>query len=131
MLFKEGDTFGSGYEVNEEIYHGFIHIFKDENPLHTDDLYARENKFEAKVMHGAILVGFLSHFIGEVLPVKNVVVLSYGIAFNKPVYLGDKLWLSGMVSDVSESTNCVDIKYEFKNINDSLVSKGKISIKII
>jgi 3-hydroxybutyryl-CoA dehydratase len=131
MEIKKGDNFEVEYQVTEKIYNGFIDLFDDRNPLHTDEKFAREKNFSGRVMHGAILNGFLSNFIGEQLPVKNVVVLTYAISFTKPVYLGDKLKLTATVTEVFDSVNCVDIKYQFRNSLDNIVGKGNISIKII
>lgn len=131
MEIKKGDNFEMEYQVTEKIYDGFIELFNDRNPLHTDEKFAREKNFSGKVMHGAILNGFLSNFIGEQLPVKNVIVLTYTISFTKPVYLGDKLKLTATVTEVFDSVNCIDIKYQFRNSLDNAVSKGNISIKII
>ncbi len=131
MKIKKGDNFEIEYQVTEKIYNGFIDLFDDRNPLHTDEKFAREKNFSGKVMHGAILNGFLSNFIGEQLPVKNVIVLTYAISFTQPVYLGDKLKLTATVTEVFDSVNCIDIKYQFRNSRENAVSKGNISIKII
>lgn len=131
MQIKKGDSFSVFYQVTEKIYKGFMELFDDRNPLHTDEQYAREKKFSGKVMHGAILTGFLSNFIGEQLPVKNVVVLSYSISYLKPVYLEDKVELLATVDDLFESVNCAAIKFQFKNSQGTIVSKGDISIKIV
>jgi len=131
MIFKEGDSFEIDYEVTEKIYNGFIDIFNDRNPLHTDEKFAKERNFTGKVMHGAILTGFLSNFIGEGLPEKNVIVLSYKISFIKPVYLGGKLKLFAAVNEIFPSVNCINIKYRFEDPARVTVSKGEVSIKII
>jgi acyl dehydratase len=131
MKIKKGDNFEVEYQVTEKIYNGFIELFDDRNPLHTNEKFAMEKNFSGKVMHGAILTGFLSNFIGERLPVKNVIVLTYAISFTKPVYLGDKLKLTATVTEVFDSVNCIDFKYQFRNSNDNTVGKGNISIKII
>lgn len=131
MEFNKGDSFEVEYQVTEKIYNGFIGLFDDRNPLHTDEQFATGKKFSGRVMHGAILNGFLSNFIGERLPVKNVIVLNYNISFVKPVYLGDKLILLANIADVFESVNCISIKYQFKNSQSLTVAKGDISIKII
>ena len=73
---KEGDCFEARFTVTEETYLGFISLFKDKNPLHTDATFARLRGFDDKVMHGNILNGFLSYFIGECLPMKNVIIHS-------------------------------------------------------
>jgi 3-hydroxybutyryl-CoA dehydratase len=131
MTFETGDSFEIEYHVTEKIYNSFIDAFNDKNPLHTDEKFAKEKGFTGKVMHGAILMGFLSNFIGERLPDKNVIVLSYKISFIKPVYLGDKVKLLATVAEVFPSVNCVNFKYRFEVPGSVIVSKGEISIKVI
>lgn len=128
---KEGAAFKFDYCVTEDIYNGFINLFKDKNPLHTDEGFAKEKNFSGKVMHGAILVGFLSNFIGECLPEKNVIVHGYKINYTAPVYLNDQLTFEATVTGVFESVNSVEFKYRFINLDKKTVAKGDISIGII
>jgi len=127
---KEGDKFEVEYRVTPEIYQAYIKFFDDKNPLHTNESFAKEKGFSAVVMHGGILTGFLSNFIGEQLPLKNVIIQSYKIAFAKPVYLNAVLKFKAVVTGVFESVNCVVFKYSFEN-GSAVVSKGEISIGII
>jgi 3-hydroxybutyryl-CoA dehydratase len=127
---KEGDTFEIEYTVTPEIYQAYIHFFSDRNPLHTDEDFAKQKGFSSVVMHGGILTGFLSNFIGERLPIKNVIIQSYKIAFAKPVYLNAVLTLKAVVTGVFESVNCVVIKYSFEK-DKTVFGKGEISIGII
>jgi acyl dehydratase len=127
---KEGDKFEIEYTVTPEIYQAYIKFFDDRNPLHTNKAFAKEKGFSDVVMHGGILTGFLSNFIGEQLPLKNVIIQSYKIAFAKPVYLNTVLTLKAVITGVFESVNCVVFKYAFEN-ESTVVSKGEISIGII
>jgi len=131
MIFKTGDKFERSFTVTEPVYNGFIKTFRDNNPLHTDDRYAKYYGFSEKVMHGNILNGFLSFFIGECLPVKNVVIHLQEIQFKNPVYLNDALSFQAVVSDISEAVNTVEFKFSFTNADGKLVSKGKIQIGIL
>src|SRR3954465_13194478 len=90
-MFKTGDSFTQQFVVSDEIYLGFIQLFKDKNPLHTNTEFAINKGFKGAVMHGNILNGCLSYFIGECLPTKNVIIHSQEIQFRNPVYLDDKL----------------------------------------
>jgi len=128
---KEGTIFECEYCVTAEVYNGFISVFSDNNPLHTNEAFAREKNFSGKVMHGAILAGFLSNFIGEQLPQKNVIVQSYKINFMNPVYLGDQLRLKAVITGVFESVNCIIFKYSFSNAGDITVCRGEIAIGLI
>lgn len=128
---KEGDVFLQEYCVTENIYKQFIEIFNDRNPLHTDKEFAISKSFKEQVMHGSILAGFLSHFVGECLLQKNVIVQSYKLNFVKPVYLNDTLILKTEIIGVFESVNSVEFKFKFNNDDNLVVAKGNIDISII
>ena len=56
------------YVISADVYQQFLQAFGDISPLHVDEQFARDRGFPGKVMHGTILNGFLSHFIGVRLP---------------------------------------------------------------
>mgnify|MGYP001208223983 CR=1 FL=1 len=128
---QKGDQFKSTFVINTEIYEGFINSFKDRNPLHTDNDFAVKRGFNSIVMHGNILNGFLSYFVGEVLPLKNVIILDQSIKFPHPVYLNDALLFTAEIIDVFESVGMIEFKFMFKNMSDTIVSSGEINIKTI
>lgn len=130
MPIKEGDVFELTYLLTESVYKGYIQIFDDRNSLHTDAAFASAKGFDEKVMHGGILTGFLSNFVGEQLPMKNIIIQSYKIAFLKPVFLDTRLVFKATVTGFYESVNCIIFKYEFKN-DKHLVAKGELTIGII
>tara|TARA_A100000171_G_C2041058_1_gene100504 strand:+ start:55 stop:453 length:399 start_codon:yes stop_codon:yes gene_type:complete len=131
MIFKLHDTFEDVFTVKKEIHDGFINVFRDNNPLHTDMDFARKKGFIGVVMHGNILNGFLSFFIGEKLPTKDVIIHSQEIQFKNPVYLNDKLQFHAEIVGLYESVNAVEFKYSFKNKDNKIVAKGKIQIGLI
>jgi len=131
MKLKIADSFQSEYVVDNQTHQLFLGISKDYNPLHTDKEYAVSKGFKANVMHGNILNCFISHFIGEGLPQKNVVIHSQSIQYKNPVYLDDKLQFQAKVDQIIESVNAVVLKYEFKNESRDTVAKGKIQIGLL
>ena len=131
-MMKKGDTFSHEFLLSSDIYKGFVSLFNDNNPLHTDKQFANSKGFADVVMHGNILGGFLSYFIGECLPLKNVIIHSQEIKYMKPVFRDQLLVLKAEVNDVFESVNVVEFKFTFMNKIDSMqVAKGKIQIGII
>lgn len=130
MIFKVGDTFNEEFHVSNEIYAGFIQLFKDKNPLHTDQETAIKKGFKGMVMHGNILNGFLSYFIGECLPTKNVIIHSQEIQFKNAVYKNDFLQFKAEIIGFYESVNAAEFKFEFRNSENKIVAKGKIQIGI-
>lgn len=131
MIFKLGDTFTERFIVSNETYKGFMDVFKDENPLHTDHQFAVSKGFEGIVMHGNILNGFLSRFIGEKLPVKNVIIHSQEIQFKNAVYLNEELVFTAKITEIHESVNTIEFKYDFKKSKEKIVAKGKIQIGLL
>ena len=131
MIFIPGQEFNENFKISEKTYNDFINLFKDKNPLHTDEDYAIARGFKSKVMHGNILNGLVSYFIGECLPVKDVIIHSQEIQFKYPVYLNDELQLSATVSEVYESVNAVIFKIKFINAENKVVAKGKIQIGLL
>ncbi len=92
------------YIVTQSVYEGFLKCFGDISPIHVDDSFAKNKGFGAKVMHGAILNGFTSHFIGTCFPGKHAVLHSVNMQYRAPVYLGDTLLLDSKVEHKSDAT---------------------------
>ena len=130
MMFRQGDTFARDFVVTGEVYQGFIAAFGDRNPLHVDDAFAAAKGFRARVMHGNILGGFLSYFVGECLPTKEVVIHSQQIEFKRPVYLNDVLAFEARVEDVFESVGAVQFKFQFRNAL-AVVARGELQIGVL
>lgn len=130
-LFLCGQKFNKEFVVSENIYNGFIKVFNDKNPLHTQEEFAVKKGFKSVVMHGNILNGFLSNFIGECLPTKDVIIHAQEIQFKNPVYLNDILAFEAIVADIFESVKTIEFKFIFKNADAKTVAKGKIQIGII
>ncbi|MBL4879847.1 MAG: hypothetical protein JKX82_00850 [Oleispira sp.] len=131
MIFKLKDTFEEIFTVKKETYEGFISVFRDNNPLHTSQSFACDKGFKGIVMHGNILNGFLSFFIGERLPTKDVIIHSQEIQFKNAVYLNDELRFNAEIIGVYESVNVVEFKYGFKNKDTKIVAIGKIQIGLL
>lgn len=127
----KGDKFFETFVVSDNVYNGFIALFKDLNPLHTDNEFAVLKGFQGKVMHGNILNGFLSYFIGEGLPNKNVIIHTQSIKFLLPVYLGDVLNFYAEIVDFFESVNTIEFKFQFENNKGKKIAKGNIQIGLL
>lgn len=126
----EGYSCEHQFEIRDQIYKGFSNLFNDRNELHISDSYAQSKGFEGKVMHGNILCGFLSHFIGELLPSRNTIIHEIQIQFKKPCYLNDRITLKATISEWYESVQVGLFSFEFF-ARDQLVAVGKIQIGLI
>lgn len=128
---EAGDRFVHTFELSPAVYEGFIKLFQDSNPLHTDESFAQRKGFRSRVMHGNILNGFISFFVGECLPLKNVMLYSQTIEYRRPVYLGDVLELVVDVEAFHESVKVAEMKYRFTNVDRVKVANGRLQIGLL
>ena len=131
MDFELNQTFVRNYTVSSAVYESFQKCSADYNPLHTDEAFARERGFPGKVMYGNILSAFLSHFIGEGLPMKNVIIHSQSISFKNPVFLDEILSFEAVVTGVFDAVQAVEFKFKFQKPDGKLAAKGLIQIGIM
>ena len=131
MIFNIGDEFKGNFIASENAYISFTDVFKDRNPIHISEAYAMEKGFKGIVMHGNILNGFISYFIGACLPVTNLIIHSQSIEFKNAFYLNEELQFTAVVTGVYESVNAVEFKYHFRNSESKTVAKGNFQIGIL
>lgn len=128
---KENFEFSKSYRIDETVYRALVEVFGDENPLHVDDEYARRSGFDRRVMHGAILQGFLSNFVGMHFPGKNSLILSVSLNYHQPCYLSDEVVLTARVRQKTETGSAVVLEVKFRNAGaDTLVASGKLQVAL-
>src|SRR5262245_32705646 len=121
--FAEGFTIQQSYELSQHVYEAFLSAFDDRSPIHVDPDYARAAGFEGRVMHGAILNGFLSNFVGMVFPGQRALLLSADIRYLAPSYLGDRIDLIATVAQKVSSQRVAVLNVKFDK-SGSLVANG-------
>lgn len=117
--------------VSEDVYNSFQICSGDMNPLHTNEAFAQNKGFKERVMYGNILNAFVSYFVGECLPTKDVIIHSQDIAYKLPVYLNDELLFESGIEGIYESVNTIEFKFKFINQNNNVVAKGHIQIGLL
>lgn len=107
-------------------------IFDDKNPMHVDDAFSVSHGYPSKIMHGNILGGFLSYFVGECLPSKRVVIMSQTMNFHKPFFENDRLTFEAKVKGMYAEDTVAEIKFKFKDkLSGHLVSKGTVQVNLL
>ena len=115
MIVKLGTIFTHKFKVTKETSNLFINLSQDRNPLHVDLSFSVSKGFKSKVTHGNIQNCFLSYFVGEIFPIKEVMILSQSIKFKNPVYENDTLTFESKVINYVESMKVFEFKFKFKN----------------
>ena len=117
------------YQVSASVYADFLHAFKDTSPIHVDDALARDRGFEGKIMHGTILNGFISHFIGVHFPGKNSLLQSVNIQYKSPTFLNDKIQIEGVITQKIDSVKVIVLELVLTNLSKNKVAaKAKVQV---
>ncbi|MBF0541681.1 MAG: MaoC family dehydratase N-terminal domain-containing protein [Nitrospirae bacterium] len=128
---KEGDIFYRTIEITSQIMETFAVISGDYNPIHVDEVFAKNMGFKGRVVYGNILGLLVSALVGEGLPMKEVMIISEQLNFKSIIYIGDIIRLSATVSTISEATGVIELKLNFLNNSEDKVANGKLQIKLI
>ena len=107
----------------------FASLTGDNSPLHMEDGFAQERGFKSRLVHGGLLVGYISQLVGVHFPGKNAIIQTLNIKFSHPAYIGDTLKIDSIVDQVSESVKTVIIKLTITNQEtDQILLKSKVQV---
>jgi acyl dehydratase len=110
--------------ITESMVNNFANVSGDFSPIHIDEEYAKTTSFGKRVAHGMLLASFLSRVDGMYLPGKHALYFSQNLEFRNPCFIKDKIKISSIVIDKSESTKILKIESKITNQNDKLLLHG-------
>lgn len=114
--------------VTSEMMEIFLKVSGDNNPLHTDTRYAANKGFKDLVVYGMLTASFYSTLVGVYLPGEFCLLQGINISFHKPVFVGEKLTISGEVSSIHEAFRQAEIKAYIVNQDGKKISKALIKV---
>jgi 3-hydroxybutyryl-CoA dehydratase len=127
----EGTSAEHSYQITDACYRALTEAFGDRSPVHVDAAFAARLGFEGRVMHGAIINGFISHFVGMVMPGRRALLLSTDIRYAAPSYLGDDIVITGTVTQRVESQATIVITVQVENRTRARVAaRGRVQVRI-
>ena len=126
-----GQTEAFRVDVTEEKMAAFRDLSGDINPLHTDSSFAKKAGFQEQVVYGMLTASFCSTLAGVWLPGENSLIRSVELDFPKPVYVGDKLLVSGEIREKNEDYRFITVKVTVRNEAGAKVCRGKLCIGLL
>src|SRR5947209_7817165 len=111
-----GDKHRRDYVISSGTHEKFLSAFNDHSPIHVDEIFAKAQGFEGRVMHGAILNGFISHFIGMYFPGRFSLLLAVDLRFSNVSYLNDSIRIEAVVSQKMDSRRVVVLDLTLANL---------------
>lgn len=122
-------------EITLEMENAFREISGDDNPLHRDDEFAREigeGKFKGHAAFGMLTASFYSTMAGMYLPGKYSLIHSFDeLSFLKPVFVGDRLTITGEIVGKEEELKLIRLKVAIRNQDNKLVSRAKMKVLVL
>jgi len=119
------------YLISPDIYKYFLGAFDDRSPIHVDEDYAKAHGFSGKVMHGTLLNGFLSHFVGMHFPGKLSFLLAVDLRYSQPCYLGDSIRLQAKVSQKMDARRIIVLDLSFDNLTRGIrAASGRAQVMV-
>lgn len=128
---KIGDQVSFEVTVTPEDFNAFKAHSHDDNPLHNDAEYARQQGYPDKVAYGMLSASYLSTLAGVYLPGKYALIHTVSVKFLQPVFAEDRLRISGEVIDRNETFRFIEVKAVIRNQKDIAVCKAQMQIGVL
>lgn len=129
-LEDTGGEVGVPLEISQERLDLFRDLTGDISPIHIDEDYARERGFAGRVCYGMLTSAFYSTLVGVYLPGKYALFQEAHISMAKPVYIGDRLSVTGEITELNEALKRVTIKARIRNQRGETVSRATLAVGV-
>lgn len=117
--------------ITSEMVDKFCDITGDINPLHRKEEFAKSKGFSGTVVYGMLTSSFLSTLAGCYLPGERSLIREVDVKLKKPVFIGDRLTITGEVTDLRAEFQIFDMKVTITNQENEKVLRGMMQMGVI
>ena len=115
-------------KITMEDVQKFIEISGDNNPIHTDENFAKRTIFKKPIAHGLISASLISAGLTKLMGEGNIW-LAQDLKFEKPVYLGDEITANLNITNI-DANKVYKIETILRNQNGKIVISGFAECKV-
>ncbi|MBI4776218.1 MAG: MaoC family dehydratase [Deltaproteobacteria bacterium] len=119
-----GDEASFSKTIGECDIYQFAGISGDFNPVHLNEEYARQTRFEKRVAHGVLSMSLAGSILGMVLPGIGTILVEINTRFKRPVFIGDTITAVAKVAEKLEEKKWVRMQVEWYNQRNEVVITG-------
>lgn len=134
LSINTGDSYSFKREITEKMVESFAELSGDYNPVHMDKEYCLEHGIGPRIVHGMLVLSFVSTLIGMYLPGEGTVWLSQSFDFISPARIGDVLTITGRISEKNNNNilglGVITIKVSVTNQKEAILVRGTIKVLI-
>lgn len=110
--------------ISESDVYLYTGITGDINPVHINEIAAKESVFKERIAHGMLTAGLISAVLGVQLPGPGTIYLSQELKFTAPVRLGDTILAEVVVIEIYKDKNRIKLETICTNQDGVIVLKG-------
>jgi acyl dehydratase len=129
--FQVGMSETLAIPVSQAMADAFGDLSGDDAPLHSNEGFARGHGFEGRLVHGALLVSLLSRVVGTRFPGPESLWLKCDVSFRNPCYAPSTLRFHGVVTQQSEATRSIMLKFDITDDRDRQIATAKTVHKVL
>jgi acyl dehydratase len=100
-------------------------ISGDQNPVHIDEIAARESRFGRRIAHGMLAAGLISAVLGMRLPGPGTIYLKQTLSFCKPIYINDTVTTRVEITHIREDKPIATLATRVTNQDGEVVVEGE------
>jgi 3-hydroxybutyryl-CoA dehydratase len=115
-----GDRFTYARTLSEGDSALFVAASGDFNPYHTDEAFARQNRFGRRIVPGLLTASLLTHIGGELCFLATRMVFEY----LAPVYFGDTATAVAEIASIDPARKFVRVTAQCTNQSGQVVLRG-------
>ena len=128
--FNIGDSAEFTKTITEYDVYQYAGVTGDFNPVHINEVYAKETFFKKRIAHGMLAGGLISAVLGTRLPGPGSVYLRQELNFTAPVYFGDTVTAKVEIVDINTGKKRITLKTTCTNQDDKVVVDGEAVISL-
>ena len=117
-------------DITEEMMTSFNRMTGDINPLHNDEEYAKSQGHPGRVVYGMLTASLQSTLAGVYLPGKRSLIQEVKIKFARPVYVGDRLTVEGVVEEKHDVYSLLVLKVTMRNGAGEKVCRATMQVGV-
>jgi len=129
--WKVGDSVQLTKTFDDAEIKRFAELTGDRNPLHMDEAFAARTRFRRRIAQGILSASLISTCIGMHLPGTGAIYLDQTLRFVKPVYVGDTVTLTAMVSHIREDKPLLTLSTIWTNQHGQKVIEGEAHVLLM
>jgi acyl dehydratase len=125
MDLRVGQKASRSITFDEEHVKAYAEITGDYNPLHFDESFVTNTRFERLVVQGGLTTGLLHALVAMDMPGPGTVFLNQRWQFTAPVFIGDTITAEVEVMSVHETKPVTQLKVIIRSQSGEKVLDGE------